>query len=147
MMNELFHEGTRVILREDDLNSMMYSIENRSPFLDRKLAEYSYSIPTQLLIRNGYGKSILRDSMYGILNDKVRLDTHKKGFNASITSLFDFNKKTIKEEILDDTNLFKLLNRQKVESLLNKESFKNSESKLLFNILNVKYFLDGRQGI
>ena len=32
MINELFHEGTRVILHEDDLNSMMYSIENRSPF-------------------------------------------------------------------------------------------------------------------
>ena len=56
MINELFHEGTRVILHEDDLNSMMYSIENRSPFLDRKLAEFCYSIPTNLLIDNGYGK-------------------------------------------------------------------------------------------
>lgn len=145
MMNELFHEGTRVILHEDDLNSMMYSIENRSPFLDRKLAEFCYSIPTNLLIKNGYGKTILRDSMKGILNERVRLDRHKKGFNASITSLFDFKKKTIKEEILDDSNFFKLINKQKVETLLNKDSFKNSESKLLFNILNVKYFLDGRK--
>ena len=35
MSNELFHEGTRLILHEDDLNCMYYSIENRSPFLDR----------------------------------------------------------------------------------------------------------------
>ena len=27
MMNELFHEGTRVLVHEDDLNSMMNSIE------------------------------------------------------------------------------------------------------------------------
>ena len=32
MLNELFHEVVRVILNEDDLNSMMYSIENRSPY-------------------------------------------------------------------------------------------------------------------
>ena len=144
MMNELFHEGTRVLVHEDDLNSMMNSIENRSPFLDRKLAEFCYTIPTHLLIKRGFGKIILRDSMKGILNDKVRLDTHKKGFNASIKSLFDFKNKNLKEEIMDQSKFFELVDREKVEKLINKDFFKNSESKLLFNILNVKYFLDGR---
>ena len=51
MMNELFHEGSRVVLNQDDLNSMLYSVENRSPYLDRSLAEFSYSIPTHLLIQ------------------------------------------------------------------------------------------------
>ena len=37
MLNELFHEATPVILHEDDHNAMYYSIENRSPFLDRNL--------------------------------------------------------------------------------------------------------------
>ena len=87
----------------------------------------------------------IEDSMEGILNDKVRLDRHKKGFNASITSLFDFKNKGIKEDILDDASFFGFLNRKKVETLLKRDSFKNSESKFLFNILNVKYFLDGRQ--
>ena len=31
MMNEMFHESVPVILHEDDLNAMYYSIENRSP--------------------------------------------------------------------------------------------------------------------
>ena len=35
MLNELFHEAVPVILHEDDLNAMYYSIENRSPYLDR----------------------------------------------------------------------------------------------------------------
>ena len=82
--------------------------------------------------------------MKGILNDKVRLDTHKKGFNASIKSLFDFKNKNLKEEIMDQSKFFELVDREKVEKLINKDFFKNSESKLLFNILNVKYFLDGR---
>ena len=37
----------------DDLNSMMNSIENRTP-LDTKLAEYLFSIPSNLFIQKGY---------------------------------------------------------------------------------------------
>src|SRR5262249_8434346 len=37
MLNEMFHEAVPVILHEDDLNAMFYSVENRSPFLDRSL--------------------------------------------------------------------------------------------------------------
>ena len=36
MLNELLHEATPVLLNQDDLNSMMNSIENRSPFLGCK---------------------------------------------------------------------------------------------------------------
>ena len=45
------------------------------------------SLPSKMYINNGYGKSLLRDSMKGILNDKVRLDRKKIGFNSSINSL------------------------------------------------------------
>ena len=37
MLNELNIETTPVILNEDDLNSMNYSIENRSPYLDKEI--------------------------------------------------------------------------------------------------------------
>ena len=42
MLNELNHEIVPVILRADDMNSMMYSVENRSPFLDKNLVEFAY---------------------------------------------------------------------------------------------------------
>ncbi len=45
MLNELFHEAVPVILHEDDLNAMYFSIENRSPFLDRELFEFSLHDP------------------------------------------------------------------------------------------------------
>ena len=48
MMNELFQEFVPVALHEDDFNSMTFSVENRSPFLDSKLIEFAYSIPNQL---------------------------------------------------------------------------------------------------
>ena len=60
MMNELFEEAVPVILHEDDLNAMYFSIENRSPFLDRKLFELAYSIPERHLVQDGRAKAVLR---------------------------------------------------------------------------------------
>ena len=60
MLNELFYESVPVILHEDDHNAMSLSMENRSPYLDKKLFEYTLSIPTEQFIQNGFGKSILK---------------------------------------------------------------------------------------
>lgn len=142
MLNELFHESTRVILREDDLNSMFYSIENRSPFLDRELFDFAYSIPVDYLIQNGYAKYILREAMHGILNEKVRTDRRKKGFNASIQSLFDFSDKKTIGLFLDDSKVFEMVDKSFIENIISKNEFSNSYSKFLFNFLNTKVFLE-----
>lgn len=142
MMNELFHEGSRVILREDDLNSMKYSIENRSPYLDSKLAEFAYSIPLEHLMKDGYGKYVLRESMAGILNDKVRLDRQKKGFNAAISSLVDFNNPADRDWLLAESPVFDVIDRNKITEIMNMAERPNSFSKFLFNFINVKFFLE-----
>ncbi len=143
MMNELFHEATPVILHEDDLNSMFYSIENRSPFLDSKLFKFIYSVPDEYLIQDGYGKYILRESMKGILNDTVRLDRRKKGFNASINSLFDFSNNETRAYFLEPkAPIFELINRAKVSNLLDLNPVPNHYSKFLFNFINCKIFLE-----
>ena len=56
MINELTNEVVPVILKHDDLNSMYYSIENRSPYLDRDLIKFALTIPPHLLISDGYHK-------------------------------------------------------------------------------------------
>ena len=142
MMNELFHEVVRVILHEDDLNSMYYSLENRSPFLDKDLFEFVNTIPSKYLIKNGYAKNLLRKSMNGVLNNKVRLDREKKGFNASINSIIDFNNKKHIDYILDDSKIFEFVKKDKIESLLKAKEYSNSFKKFIFNFLNIKIFLN-----
>ena len=142
MMNEMFHEVVRVILHEDDLNSMKYSIENRSPFLDRNLFDYANSIPSKFLIKNGYAKYLLRESMQGILNDKVRLSREKKGFNASINSIIDFDNSEHIHFILEDSPVYELVDRKKIIDLIKRKEFTNSFEKFLFNFINVKLFLE-----
>jgi asparagine synthase (glutamine-hydrolysing) len=143
MLNELFYEVVPVILREDDLNSMQYSVENRSPYLDRELVEFCYTIPTPLLISQGYGKYLLRQALAGVLCDEVRLDRQKRGFNASIESLFDLDSPEFRAELLSDGPLYEFVRRERVEELLSRRGFDNSESKFLFNLINAKLFLNG----
>ena len=142
MMNELFHEGTRAILHEDDLNSMFYSIENRSPYLDSKLYEMAYSIPNEHLIQDGYGKYILREAVKGILNEKVRTDRKKVGFNASFNSLVDLGKEENRDYLLEDGPIFELIDRDKMEPLLSMNPMPNSYSKFMFYFLSAKIFLE-----
>jgi len=144
MLNELNHEAIPVILHEDDLNCMYHSIENRSPYLDHELMEYAYKIPQEYLMRDGMAKVILRDSMKGILNDKVRLDRHKKGFNASIHSLINFENKQVNEMLLDNSPIYEILRKDKIEKALKDKNPNNSFSKFLFYFLNSKIFIDQR---
>lgn len=143
MLNELFHEATPVILHEDDLNSMRYSIENRSPYLDTRLLEFACSIPARHLIRDGYGKYVLREAMNGILNDQVRLDRRKRGFNASINSMVDFNDREVRSFLLDPTaSVFELVRHDRIERLFDMNPAPNHVSKFLFSFINARIFLE-----
>jgi asparagine synthase (glutamine-hydrolysing) len=142
MLNELFHEATPVILHEDDLNAMYYSIENRSPFLDRQLFDFCIRIPTSYLVQNGFAKAVLRDAMRGLVPERI-LDNHRKvGFNAPIFSFLDVHNSDVREYLLGQSPIFEHVRRDKIEALITKPNLPNSESKFLFSFLNSKLFLE-----
>ncbi|MDC0351136.1 asparagine synthase (glutamine-hydrolyzing) [Candidatus Pelagibacter sp.] len=144
MLNELYHQVVPVILDHDDKNSMFNSIENRSPYLDSDLVNFTNSIPTKHLIKNGYQKNLLREVLSGILPNKIRLDRKKVGFNSSVFSVFD--KKIIEESYLQSEKNsflnsiidFKKLNYNK---LLNSSSYRDSSDKFLYSLITVNSFL------
>ena len=143
MLNELFHEVIPVILKHDDLNSMFFSVENRSPFLDKDLLEFSLKIPPEFLISNGFQKNVLRNSVKDILIDEVRLNRQKKGFNASINSLLDFNDpETIKYIFDENSKINEYVNLKKFKNDLNLNEIPNHISKFIFSILSTKIFLE-----
>ncbi len=142
MLNEIFHESVPVILHEDDLNAMYYSIENRSPFLDRELFEFCSRIPTSYLIRDGFAKVVLRDAMKGIVPDRILTNHRKVGFNAPLFSFLDVTDPAVREYVLDDSLIFQYVRKDRIEQLLSKKELPNSESKFLFYFLNSKMFLE-----
>jgi len=70
------------LLKYEDTNSMIFSIESRVPFLFHPLIEYLFSLPMTVKIRNGWTKYLLREAMRGTLPEKVRLRRSKLGFPA-----------------------------------------------------------------
>lgn len=142
MANELFHENVPVILHEEDLNAMYYSVENRSPFLDRDLFDFCAKIPTRHLVRDGMAKAVLRDAMRGIVPEKIINNCRKTGFNAPIYSYLDVNDASVKEGLLNDSIIFDHVKRDGIEQLIGKSDLSNSESKFLFSFLSSKIFLE-----
>ena len=78
-------------LHEEDLNAMYFSIENRSPYLDRSLFDVCATIPTRHLIRDGRAKAVLREALRGLLPDALLDNRRKMGFNAPLLDLLDLN--------------------------------------------------------
>tara|TARA_A100001015_G_scaffold248237_1_gene285518 strand:+ start:4644 stop:6470 length:1827 start_codon:yes stop_codon:yes gene_type:complete len=141
--NELFNETVPAILNNEDLNSMKYSIENRSPFLNKDLFNFIFSIDPIFLIQKGYSKYILRKNLQGFLNDKVRNDRQKKGFNCSINTLLDFKNKSTQDYLLEkNSKIFEFINRKQFKNFLNGDLNKNYSSKFIFSFISAKIFLD-----
>lgn len=145
MLNELFLQVVPAILHEDDLNAMYYSVENRSPFLDRRLAEFCFRIPSRHLMHDAYTKYPLRAAMRGVVPDAVLWNRKKVGFNGSVRELIDTNAPAIASTILDSPAVFQLVRRDAVERLLRQESHSDAENKLLFSIISAQAFLNAAQ--
>ncbi|MAV79873.1 MAG: asparagine synthase (glutamine-hydrolyzing) [Flavobacteriaceae bacterium] len=142
MLNEVFHESVPVINCEDDLNSMKHSIENRNPFLNKELLNFTMSLPSKMYINNGYAKSLLRDSMERILNDKIRLDRKKIGFNSSINSLVNLNSEETQNFLKDKEILNDYINVKEFSKYIKTQTNSNNpDSKFIFNVFNVAIFL------
>lgn len=142
MLNELFSEIVPIILAEDDLNSMHWSIENRSPYLDRGLAEFAYSIPNKHLFANGCAKWILREAGRDLIPDTVRLDYRKRGFNASIDSLLDRSDPNVMERLLAPGPIFDIVSREALQKFMRQDLSDNSHSKFAFSFISAKFFLE-----
>lgn len=67
MYNDLTGSKLRRVLLQGDHLTMSQSIETRYPFLNNELVSFCLSLPNEYLIKNNYGKYILRD----LLNEKI----------------------------------------------------------------------------
>jgi asparagine synthase (glutamine-hydrolysing) len=76
----LLRTSLPALLRYEDRNSMAFSVEARTPFLDVRLVERALALPSSDLVRGGWTKAILREAMAGVLPEPVRWRRDKLGF-------------------------------------------------------------------
>jgi asparagine synthase (glutamine-hydrolysing) len=98
LYRDFFVESLPAILRNFDRASMMHGVEVRTPFLDYRLVEYTFSLLESSKLGNGRSKRILRDAMRGILPSEVINRTHKIGVGAPLN---DWLGTSLKKAALD----------------------------------------------
>jgi len=84
---DLNYRLPELLLMRVDKMSMGVSVEGRVPFLDHKLVELALSIPTQVKMRNGELKGILKKAVRGVIPDKI-IDRKKQGFGVPVYEWF-----------------------------------------------------------
>ena len=60
------------LLELADKSSAAYSVEARYPFFDRRLMEFCLALPADQKLRAGWGRSILRRGMQGVLPPEIQ---------------------------------------------------------------------------
>jgi asparagine synthase (glutamine-hydrolysing) len=70
-----------LLLMRVDKMTMAASIEARVPFLDHRLVEFAFRIPSSLKIKNGVSKYILKKAAEGIIPNRI-IYRRKQGFAA-----------------------------------------------------------------
>lgn len=138
------------LLKWEDINSMSFSIEARVPFLDHRLVEKTLALNSKDIINNGMTKHILRESMKGILSEKIRLRKDKIGFGTPQDEWFrSEGLKNIINEVLDSKSF---RNRNLINPEIAKKMYQdhlNSKiniSKEIWKWINLelwfRYFID-----
>jgi asparagine synthase (glutamine-hydrolysing) len=77
---EAFATSLPELLRYADRSSMAWSRELRLPLLDRRIAEFAFSLPPEFLYSDGASKRILRDVGRGLVPDSVLARRDKIGY-------------------------------------------------------------------
>jgi asparagine synthase (glutamine-hydrolysing) len=80
LVRQSFFTSLPDLLRYADRNSMAHSREVRLPFLDRRIAEFAYSLPSEFLFRDGVTKAVLRDAVRGLVPSEVLDRRDKVGY-------------------------------------------------------------------
>ena len=116
---------------------MAHSIETRFPFLDYRLACFSFSLPNKFKISGGYTKKILRDVMKNSLPKNITGRIKKKGFNPENSYFNNEYKKFIYETI--SSKSFQNENIWDGKSILTSLNNDNLNLKNIFKFIQIYY--------
>jgi asparagine synthase (glutamine-hydrolysing) len=82
LVEDIFANSLPSLLRYEDRNTMRFSLEGRVPFLDFNLMRYLFTLEPEAIIKGGWNKKILRDSVRGLLPDQIVDRRNKIGFTT-----------------------------------------------------------------
>ena len=128
--------------KPEDRNTMAHSIESRSAFYDYRLAEFTYSLPNKFRIRDGVGKWLLRESMKGILPDKVINRKEKVGLNAPADMWYRTTNKNDIYQIVNSERFKKrkIYDVDQVVKVIDDHMYDKNHYQFIWQLINTEYW-------
>lgn len=103
LLNDVFHPQVIRTQEQDFVLSCHYGVSNRAPFMDKELFELNMAIPNILKFGDGIGRAHFRESMKGILIDKVRTRGNKATVSSSEGEKMALDLYRESQDYLDDS--------------------------------------------
>jgi asparagine synthase (glutamine-hydrolysing) len=100
-----FCNNLQALLKYEDRNSMAFSVEGRIPFLDYRLVEFLFTLPSCFKMHNGYSKYVFREGMNKVLPEKIRRRITKLGFSTPESLWQKTALRPLIEQALEDPKL------------------------------------------
>ena len=120
--NLLFGMGISTLLRYEDRNSMSYGVESRLPFLDYRLVEYCLNLPSNLKLKKGITKIILRRNMKGIVPNKIITRNDKMGFVTPQNEWMNNDKESYLKLASASLDKMPFIDKEKVKTLITNDN-------------------------
>jgi asparagine synthase (glutamine-hydrolysing) len=92
------------ILAKVDRASMAVALETRVPFLDHRVAELAARIPLSMKVRDGRGKHVVRELLYGLVPREL-MERPKSGFAIPVGQWIKGPLRSWAEDLLDPSLL------------------------------------------
>ena len=137
-LSNLWNISLPSLLRYEDKNSMAFSVEARLPFLDHRLVEFIFSIPYDYLIKNGWTKFVLRESMKDRIPEDIRMRKGKLAFSVPQKKWLSEMETFLSLTFNEDSRSAKYIDKSKILNSIKTEKYND---KVLFRALNLERWM------
>ena len=144
MLNELCAETVPVSLQAEEFHATALGLDYHAPFLDKAVVEFTNTMPSEHLIRNGYNKAVLRDALLDLVPEEIRCNRTLAVPSEPISP--DPTDNRTRDYLLSNGPIFDLIDRNGFEHLLDADNQPRSFERFLFGFLSSRIFLDQRAG-
>lgn len=137
---ELAERLSEILLMRVDKIGMAHSIEARVPFLDKRLIEFTMSIPPNIKAPdNKTTKIVLKKAVEGLLPDEI-IYRKKQGFWAPVNEWLRSDWRSLAEEKIYNSSFVKnkIFNRKFIEKMISDHSAsKTNQGLQIFSLLTL----------
>lgn len=144
------HQGLLVdFLHYGDTLSMAHSLESRLPFMDYRLIEFVFKLPSDYLVGRGMGKLFHREAMNGIVPDEILQEKIKLGFNVPMSTIFNSTASNSPLSILTSERCLNrgFFKKKGILKLFDNLNRSHSHIQLMYKLLSIelwfRLFIDG----